>query len=139
MSKYHIEFTRFQACCIVEYDDTGRLISLLLEYGVMTAEAKRFLFEKLPYDLVRLEAYKKAANVKVSEVEQDLSFESFWNRYNNKFGKKPRAEKLWELLNDKDRMLAYKYIQKYEQFLIQNPGINKKYPETYLSQRIWEN
>jgi len=139
MPKYIIEFTRFNASCIVEYDDTGRIVSFILEYGIMTAEAKRFLIEYFPWDLIKIQTYMKAKNIKVTEVAMDLSFDAFWSRYNNKFGKKPRTQKLWELLTDEERIKAYNYIQKYEQFLIQNTGINKKYPETYLSQRIWEN
>lgn len=139
MPKYIIEFTRFNANCIVEYDDTGRIVSFLLEYGIMTAEVKRFLIEYFPWDLTKIQTYMKAKNIKVTEVAMDLSFDAFWNRYNNKFGKKPRAQKFWELMTEEERIKAYNHIQKYEQFLIQNPGINKKYPETYLSQRIWEN
>lgn len=139
MSKYLIEFTRVKASVLVEYNDDGLMLNCIVNYGLLSTQMIAYLLLNFPHTTVILEKYKTMDNVKVSESLIDLSFESFYKLYNNKFGKKSRSEKLWDLLSDEEKIRALKYIQQYEQWLIMNAGIAKKYPETYLSQKIWNN
>ena len=68
----------------------------------------------------------------------DLSFEKFWNTYAYKRGNLARSKKLWAKLSEQERILALGFIAKlrvvYEQERKDMP-----YPETYLSQKRWEN
>ncbi len=140
MSKYLVELTRFQASVILTFDDESkRLIVGEIQYGNMTPEVTKFLWNHFPFNVGILEHYRKMKNVKVSEVPEDVSFERFWEVYDYKVGKKTRAERLWKALTDTERIKALKHIRIYEQWLAQHPGIEKKYPETFLSQNPWNN
>jgi hypothetical protein len=75
----------------------------------------------------------------LKKIEEDLSFESFWERYNHKVGNKKRAERLWNQLSKKEKAKAMAFLKRYESYLNQNPGIAKLYPETYLNQQRWNN
>ena len=83
--------------------------------------------------------YGEIQNVKVSKVEEDLSFDNFWKVYNYKVGNKKRAERLWQRLTDDQKAKAITHLKSYESFLIMNPGLAKLYPETYLNQERWNN
>jgi hypothetical protein len=135
--KYLIEFTNHKASILIELNEDGLAKSLVLDHGTMPFEARKFLWEKFPYNLKRLEQYKILANVKVTEVLPDLSFDSFWKTYNYKVGKKMRAEKLWNALDELNRASALKHIYKYEKWLLEHPNTDKQYPETFLYNQPW--
>ena len=139
MPKYLIEFTRFDASIIAEYDNQGRLLTAIVKYGSMEQKRVDFLWSTFPVRSSRIEDYKTLPNVKVSEVATDLSFDCFWTTYKNKVGNKKRSERLWSMLSEQDKIKALKHITQYDQHLLQSPGIVKKYPETYLAQTPWEN
>jgi hypothetical protein len=139
MSKYLIEFTRFEASLVVAYNEDDIMIEAIVNYGTMTFPVVYYLLQNFPLTIEILEKFKTMENVKVTKSLIDLSFDTFYKLYNNKFGKKVRSEKLWSLLSDEEKIKALKYIQQYDQWLIMNAGIAKKYPETYLSQKIWNN
>jgi hypothetical protein len=78
-------------------------------------------------------------NCHIEAIQDDTTFPGFWNAYNYKVGNKKRAEKLWTLLNEQEKLLALSSIRKYDRYLAQRPKMEKAYPETWLAQRRWEN
>lgn len=74
-----------------------------------------------------------------AEIPTDLSFEAFWNQYGHKQGDKSRAQKLWKLLSDEDKVAALGAIKRYKNYLLAHPAQECLYPQTYLNQRRWEN
>ncbi|MDD2962548.1 MAG: hypothetical protein PHQ65_12005 [Bacteroidales bacterium] len=98
----------------------------------------RFL-SVVPVTFEEFKAWMQNKNFVVQEVPQDLSFEAFWLRYNYKVGKKERAKKLWQSMTDDEHAAALLSIKKYNAYLINHPTIERAYPETWLSQRRWEN
>ncbi len=139
MSKYLIEFTRFKASVIVEFDDSERIIHLEVNYGDMDPKTASYLHQRIPIKLAHLESYSNLKNTKVTEIPFDTSFETLWDTYANKFGNKGRAVKLWDALDNSECIKAIKYIQVYNQWLLMNSGVQKKLPETYLNQQPWNN
>lgn len=139
MSKYLIEFIRFDATLLMEFDSIGRITSLTANYGKMDKETADFLVKRIPREAHHIETVKNFPNVKVTEVPYDTTFQTFWNNYANKFGNKSRSNKLWEALKNPERIKAMEYIQTYNQWLLKNAGVQKKLPETYLNQQPWNN
>ena len=137
MSKYLIQFSRFNADILMEYDQDGILKQMNCEFGIATPDVVAAFFKNFPWNQLHIEHYKKYPNTKVKELEQDLTFENFWNVYNNKLDKKSRVEAIWKTLTNVQRAKALAYIPSYETHLITN-NITKKYPSTYLNSRIWE-
>jgi len=103
-------------------------------------QAQSAISANFPFNISGIQYFKDNKHVfKVEKVVPDLSFKKFWNDYAHKQGKKARAERLWKQLSLTERAKALAYIKKYDNFLYTNKGIAKAYPETYLSQKRWEN
>ncbi|HRO75770.1 MAG TPA: hypothetical protein PLP27_06460 [Crocinitomicaceae bacterium] len=138
--KYLIDFPKQEASALFDYDTAGNLVKYELTAGTFTPAQFEFLFSKFPIRLTDIDKWKQAKvpNVQIRAVADDLTFERFYKLYDQKFGKKPRAQKLWEALPDTERAKAIAHIQKYNQFLAQT-NIAKKNADTYLSQEIWNN
>lgn len=81
----------------------------------------------------------KVVKFSVFEIEQDLSFDHFWEVFDNKVGNRKRARKLWDALTDQQRIAVFINIRKYKYFLSINTNQQQLYPETYLSQERWTN
>lgn len=76
----------------------------------------------------------KTENEKI-EVEIFPTFEDFWNQYDKKVGR-PRCEKLWEGIKQRERESIVDHLDKY---IPSTP--DKKYrknPDTYLRNKGWE-
>lgn len=80
----------------------------------------------------------KNEKIWITKMAEDLSFEAFWNKFDYKIGKKERAENLWKALRTDEKGAALKCIPKYKHW-IATQNIKPTYPETWLSQRRWEN
>lgn len=139
MSKYVIKFVRFQASAIVEYDDAGYLIQVQLEPGSFQETHIKSFFLKTPWKEIHLDMWRNTENVTVDQFLGDISFDAFYNAYAHKVSKRSRAEAIWKQLPDPEKVKAIAFISHYNNFLIQSPGINKLYPETYLTQQRWNN
>lgn len=128
---------------LFKYDLEGRLKLFEILGGVFTEDVVKFLFTptNFPFYQKRMEEwiihYKKSFEILKGEI--DLSFESFWNTYNYKHGKKMQTQKIWAKLSKKDKINAIIGISKYENHLREYNGQAKAYPSTYLNQRYWEN
>lgn len=88
------------------------------------------------------EAFLKAADnadaFTIIGEKEELTFEMFWNRYNEKtHSSKRKAQLKWNRMSKQQQILAYMHITAY--FKSIPSGIAKKYAETYLNSEIWNN
>jgi hypothetical protein len=108
--------------------------------GFPTGEQLQWILSRFPYHESLLGELKRSLKqARIAKVEEDLSFDNFWNKYNYKVGNKKRAEKLWDQLSDADKAKVFTNINSYDNFLARRQNQEKLYPETYLSQRRFEN
>jgi hypothetical protein len=128
---------RFSGQLRVEYQDNGLLYSVINMTDIDTEDDLVNRISKVPLHERHL-VHLKAKGVKITEVPADLSFERFWDKYHYKVGKKAKVQQLWTALNDADRTKALAAIPEYHKWLTR-AKIAPVYPETYLSQRRWEN
>lgn len=75
---------------------------------------------------------------KVTEVQQEITFELFWDTYKQKV-KRDRCVKLWERMSQAERIRAYNGIAVYFRHLSENTWKSKADPETYLRNKYWLN
>jgi hypothetical protein len=68
----------------------------------------------------------------------DFSFDKFWQVYAYKRGNIPRCKKLWEKMSGHEKVLAIGFINKLRATYDREKK-DMPYPETYLSQKRWEN
>ena len=118
--------------------DEDKLICIELPAGMDDGRKVKFLaIMPVTFDLFIY--WIESKHFVIVEVPADLSFEAFWTKYNYKVGKKERAKKLWQVMTDEEHASALFAIAKYNSYLINHPTIERAYPETWLSQRRWEN
>jgi hypothetical protein len=125
------------------YNEDGLLVRFEIK-GKATPVQIKYLQQWMPRTIADFETFKhivenNGSKSKMIEVQTDLSFERFWEEYNYKVGKKPRAKNLWEAMDDADRARALAYIKRYNQYLSQHPGQDRQHPTTFLSYRQWDN
>ncbi len=138
MSKYVLRSNKLNGTLLFEYDDQG-VIKEFVKDAKMDEHQLAYLMLNFPVTESLLKKQAKNNNWKLSLVDQDLSFDNFWQTYAYKVGNKKRAERLWNALSKANKAKALDYLTRYETFLLQNPSISKLYPETYLNQQRWNN
>lgn len=75
---------------------------------------------------------------KLTEVTLNITFEMFWNRYDDKvLSSRRKTEARWNRMTKADQIKAFNFINRYEQNI--PTGTRKKYAETYLNSEIWNN
>lgn len=122
---------------LFKYSHEGYLILFEIT-GHLDDEQKKWIQQNYPWTESDLEYWRKKS-ITVRQVSEDLSFANFWKTYNYKVGNKKRAEKLWNIMSEADKSMAIIKIALYNQYLQQRPAMERLYPETYLSQRRYEN
>jgi hypothetical protein len=73
---------------------------------------------------------------KVTEINREVTFDMFWDKYDYKISGKEEAKRAWKKLSKLDQLLAFDYIKQYEGQLKLNP-VSKLYASTYLNAKRW--
>lgn len=94
-----------------------------------------FDVERFPIRLEQIADLAKKIKGTLKEVPADLSFDTFWDKYEKKINRK-RAEPMWNKLSDAERMQAIMNIKPYDCYL-QRTGIGKAHPENYLKKEYY--
>lgn len=127
-----------------KYHLNGNLYSFTVLEGSLSGTQMKWLFgtDNFPaLEVIMKEKWMKnlKANFEISIGEPDLTFEAFWNAYNNKVGKKKMAENTWNKLSKASKIKALQAISSYNKYLSRKPGIDKAHATTYLNQEYWGN
>lgn len=127
------------ATALIGYEDGVCVLVQITTQGLKPEQAGWILKTIPPFegDLPTLEL--ALPFIRVEAVPADLTFNAFWEAYGYKVGKRERAIKIWATLNDIDKARCIRSIPKYNQWLSNKFNMERLYPETYLSQRRWEN
>ena len=139
MITYSLTSSAFEGEVIFDFDDNGLLVRYDASGANLTEGQQVFLLRRLPRELAQIKTFlENSPTARFTPIEQEVSFDMFWNRYNEKVrSSKKKAMKIWSRLSRADQIKAYRYIARYEQSLYQ--GTPKKYAETYLNAEIWNN
>lgn len=134
LNHYILTHKNLQGEVELGYSSTGRLMLWHIR-----AELNQSNYEKLlnhiPVEEKNVNAYRnKGWNMK--HLPPDLSFERFWQAYDNKKSKL-KAEKLWEKMTTAERMKALEQLPAYNRFLA-SKGMEKAFPDTWLRNKRWE-
>jgi len=97
----------------------------------MSDKQRDYLLTKMPLTIGGFSEFtSKSTTVKIEEVKQDLSFESFWKKYPHKRNPQ-RCKPLWDKMSDKARLVCLQSIEPYKRYVFRR-GISHKDPEGYL-------
>jgi hypothetical protein len=136
MKKYAVTTTKFQGTITYGFADNGWLASVEID-GVHEPHAHKQVCTMLPFnDTMLLRWPKDNPSMTITEVVDDISFETFWKRYNYKVGKK-EAEAAWNKLSNDKKTKALNRLPAYEKYLA-DKGIAKAYAQKYLNKERFE-
>ena len=136
MSRYLLTIPNYEGSVSFMYDDDNRLTGILFE-GHFPDNVKAVMLKTLPLTPDRLEVTKGRTGVLV-EIEESVTFEMFWNRYNDKArSSRVKTERVWNRMTECERRKAYRFISRYKSSIPQ--GVCMKYATTYLNDQLWNN
>lgn len=135
---YEITAQRFEGRIVFGFDDeSGRLVSVDISEAQLKESQWRWVWENLPgcADVMR---GKKWEMLNVTELVENITFEMFWKRYDDKArSSKIKTQRQWDRMPLKEQTAAYRFIPTYFASIPQ--GVCKKYATTYLSDQLWNN
>lgn len=138
MKKYVVTSTGFIGELIFKYDLNSDLIGFEIQ-ATLSDDQRKWYFRNLPFreQQLTIDWPKQSKTIKVVEVPEDLSFDTFWKKYGFKIDKMD-AEKVWQKMSDEERTMAMIGIQKYFKFL-ETSGTAKAYAVRYLRKKYYLN
>lgn len=136
---YSLTSEAFTGEVIFQFNECGLLISYDATGADLSEKQQVFLLRNLPRELAEVKAMLgNSPLAKFVQVKAEITFEMFWDRYNDKVrSSRKKALLKWVRLSQGDRVKAYHFISKYEMNIPQ--GVAKKYAETYLNSELWNN
>lgn len=118
-----------------KFNLNGDLVLFKYEGEPLTDKQRKWLYPRIAVHESQMKNWQAIREFTVTKGDPDLSFENFWQTYNEK-QKKTVTEKLWEKLSNDDKFNAIVYIKRYDSHLRQK-GTAKALPDTYLRQKRW--
>lgn len=136
---YSLTSEGFSGEVIFEYNEGGLLEKYDISSAQLSEDQQIWMLKRLPRELAELDRIIKGTiSAKLTEISQNVTFEMFWNKYNEKErSSKKRTLQKWNRMGKADQAKAYYYIQKYLNSIA--VGVAKKYAETYLNAELWNN
>jgi hypothetical protein len=114
--------------------------TLLEGYGIhadLSEKQQVYILKNMPREIIELDKLK-SGTVTITEINQEVTFEMFWNRYDEKIrSSKKKALSGWNKMSKANQVRAFRFISKYESNIL--PDTAKKYAETYLNAELWDN
>lgn len=136
VTTYTVTGSNFAGVMTFKFHLGGYLVAFSLEEAELDQDQRKWLYPRMPLAENGMKTFYDLKTFKVEKGEPDLSFENFWNAYGKK-QKRTVAEKLWKKLTKKDKLAAFKSINRYNNWLNNNAGIAKQLPDTFIRQRRW--
>lgn len=139
MKKISLTSVAFTGEVVLNFNDFGLLTGFDTQGAELTEAQQIYFLKRLPKELSAIERLLAGSNTaKLTEINTEVSFDMFWNRYNEKVrSSKKKAYARWVKMPQAEQIKAYNYINKYNRSL--GTGIARKYAETYLNAELWNN
>ena len=139
MKHFQLTASSFEGAVDLYFNDLNLLERFDTSRADLSEKQQIWILQSLPRELAEVKSVmKKSPNVKITEVSEEVTFDMFWNKYDDKLcSSKKKAILKWNKMPLSERQKAYNSISKYFQYLA--PGTRKKYAETYLNAELWNN
>lgn len=127
----------FTGSVTFEYGESGKLERFSIDAQLLD-DHLRWLGYNMPWYESDIERFCRLTDKLIfSLTDREITFEMFWNRYNDKSrSSRKKTEQKWNKLTKADQVKAYCYIPVY----LKNKGeAGLKYAETYLHAELWNN
>ncbi|MCL2290844.1 MAG: hypothetical protein FWC34_09130 [Bacteroidetes bacterium] len=138
MKIFHITSTRFEGYIELKFDESDKFKGICFLETNISEDAQKWFLKNIPANVHALGLYKQYDTVTVTEMMQDVTFDMFWKRYDDKLNSSKKKTLIkWNRMRETERVKAYRFIGKY--FSSIPDGTRKKYAETYLNAELWNN
>lgn len=118
-----------------KFDLNGDLILFKYVGEPLSDNQRKWLYPRIPINENMMKSWYAIKNFTVAKGDPDLSFENFWNTYDEK-SKKIVTQKLWTKMSDGDKFNAIAFVKRFNNHL-RLKGTAKPLPDTYLRQKRW--
>ena len=118
-----------------KFDLNGNLTLFRYEGEPLSPKQQKWLYPRLAIHERQMKDWTCISEFTVTKGLPDISFDKFWEMYDNK-AKKTIAEPLFNKLSDDDKFNAIVFIKRYNNWL-RVKGTAKALPDTYLRQKRW--
>jgi len=138
VQKFTLTSDKFKGEVLFEFSDL-----ILTKYDISGAELSEeqiiYIAKNIPKELAEAIAlFSGLDTAKFTEIKQEITFEMFWNKYDDKVNSSRKRTKIkWDKMKINEQLKAFNFIQKY--FNSVPFGTRKKYAETYLNAELWNN
>jgi len=138
MKIFHITSTRLEGYIELKFDDSDKFKGIDFIESNISEDAQKWFLQNIPANVPALGLYKKYDTITITEMMQDVTFDMFWKRYDDKLNSsKKKTLTKWNKMPEPEQVKAYRFIGKY--FASIPEGTRKKYAETYLNAELWNN
>ncbi len=138
MKHYQLTSTAFEGFVDIYFNELGLLTEFSTKEAQLSEMQQIWLLKQMPREQSELENVIKGSGTAVlTEIKQEISFDAFWNKYDDKqMSSRKKTLLKWNKMSDADRLKAYNFISMYFTGL---GNTRKKYAETYLNAELWNN
>ena len=137
-SEYILTFNATDISISFNYDLNGLLVSFKVD-GILTEKQHDYVMRKIPVLENQIDRFTKVfKNINITTKPKDLSFERFWNDYNNKKGKLVMCKNMWAKLGDAAKVKVLLHIPGYRKQCAKDK-VDMAYPSTYINQEYYNN
>lgn len=138
MRKFILTHEKFEGEIELTYDGDGTVTQYISRSDV-TVQQVEFMLRNLPVKADSLKVWAEGHAFAVVEIKGEPTFEEFWKLWPEVRANKARALAIWKRLSVKDRQRVIDVMPAYTRYVQRNLTKFKKYPDSWLSERCFEN
>ena len=137
MRQFNVTTPKSTTGIVFTYTDSGLFMGILIN-ETMEKEALEYVVKSIRLTLDEFFVWAKTIkHIEVVELQQNISFDMFWDLYNDKArSSRKKSQLVWNRLAEPDRIKAYYHYPRYNKH---RGNAEKKYCETYLNAELWNN
>ncbi len=134
MARYILTSDKFEGSITYGFTVEGYLCFFEVNSHDLTVVQWKYLLDNLVHCLKEpaFIEWSKAVGFKTVVIEEDLSFDRFWDMYAVKRNRID-AERLWNILSKEDRAVVFGNVKAYLRYRQRNGWYTPLYPDTYLN------
>jgi adenylate kinase family enzyme len=136
MRKFVLTSASFTGHVLYEFDSNGRISCLNLE-AELNDQQHQYIWQNIPKEVAQVAKLNAIAKLKITEVQIVVTFDMFWNKYNDKIrSSKKKTLAIWLKMDEGNHLRSFLFIDTYN---LNRVNAEKKYAETYLHAQLWNN
>lgn len=137
MRVFEVTSDKYSGVVVYKFGEDDRFVGIDFSGSDVNVAQAHWIMMHLPANAGSM-AHFPGTSAKVVEVVEEVDFQRFWDRYNDKArSSRVKTKRVWDRMRKSDQMRAYHFVPKY--FSSIPGGVMKKYATTYLNDRLWDN